>query len=537
MTSRHVLAIGLALAWILPGLVGHDPWKPDEAYTFGVVYELLRGGSWVVPHLAGETYIYAPPLFHLTAAGLAHLLSPPLALHDAARMATGLYMALTLLFCGLAGRELHGRGHGTLAMLLLLGAFGLVIRSHQLISDVAALAGYAVVYYGCALAVRSLWSGFWIGTGIGLVFMSQSVLGACIAFAIVVLLPLVHQAWRTPKYGAAVLIAAACAAPWLAIWPALLHAQAPAAFDLWLREEVSSRLLDLDEAGFYFGILPWYGWPLWALALWTLWRAGQQRAFAAATALPVLGLLVTLAALSVTADKGELHALPLLLPLALLATPAVGSLRRGATNGWYWFGIMGFTFFIVVAWFYWTALELGVPARLHAHLHRLQPGYTPGFRWLPFLVGAAYTLAWFVVLARLKRTPERPAIVWATGVTVLWALAAVLFVGWLDVGKSYRSMVASLEAALPRHYRCIASTDVAEPQRAMLHYFANIVTRRVESGDDWKACDLMLVQGRPQPEERPAGAWRKIWEGNRPGDKAERYRLYQSAGERRTWQR
>jgi hypothetical protein len=122
-------------------------------------------------------------------------------------------------------------------------------------------------------------------------------------------------------------------------------------------------------------------------------------------------------------------------------------------------------------------------------------------------------------------------------VTVLWALAAVLFVGWLDVGKSYRSMVTSLEAALPRHYRCIASTDVAEPQRAMLHYFANIVTRRVESGDDWKACDLMLVQGRPQSEERPAGAWRRIWEGNRPGDKAERYRLYQSVGERRARQR
>jgi hypothetical protein len=288
-----------------------------------------------------------------------------------------------------------------------------------------------------------------------------------------------------------------------------------------------------EETSFYLGILPWYGWPLWALALWTLWRAGQQNKFTEGVALPVAGVIVTMLALSFTVDKGELHALPVLVPLALLATPAVGNLRRGATNGWYWFGIMGFTFFIAVAWFYWTALELGLPARLHAHLHGLQPGYPPGFRWLPFAIGAAYTLAWFAVLARVKRTPERPAIVWATGVTVVWSLLAVLFVGWLDTGKSYRSMVHSLDAALPRHYRCIGSINVGEPQRAMLDYFARIETRRVESGADVSACDFMLVQGRPGAEERPAGAWRRVWEGGRPGDKAERYRLYHRSGERR----
>jgi 4-amino-4-deoxy-L-arabinose transferase-like glycosyltransferase len=533
MTTRHAYALCLAIAWIIPGLVGHDPWKPDEAYTFGVVYELLKGGSWVVPHLAGEVYVYTPPLFHLTAAAMAWLLSPPLALHDAARMATGLYMGLTLLFCGLAGRELHGRGFGTLAMLLLLGTFGLVIRSHQLITDIAGLAGYAIVYYGCALAVRSVWGGAWIGIGIGAIFMSQGVLATGIAAAIAILLPTVHASWRTPRYGAAVALAALFALPWLSIWPLMLRAEAPAVFHAWIAQEMTWSVFTTEETSFYLGILPWYGWPLWALALWTLWRAGQQNKFTEGVALPVAGVIVTLLALSFTADKGELHALPVLVPLALLATPAVGNLRRGATNGWYWFGIMGFTFFIAVAWFYWTALELGLPARLHAHLHRLQPGYPPGFRWLPFAIGAAYTLAWFAVLARVKRTPERPAIVWAAGVTAVWSLLAVLFVGWLDTGKSYRSMVRSLDAALPRHYRCIGSINVGEPQRAMLDYFAHIETRRVESGADVSACEFMLVQGRPGTEERPSGAWRRVWEGGRPGDKAERYRLYRRSGERR----
>ena len=97
---------------------------------------------------------------------------------------------------------------------------------------------------------------------------------------------------------------------------------------------------------------------------------------------------------------------------------------RGAANAWYWFGVMGCTFGVLVAWFYWSGLELGVPARLHAHLHRMQPGYDPGFKVLPFTLGAAYTLAWFAFVLGLRRSPERPVYIWAAGVTTLWALSA-----------------------------------------------------------------------------------------------------------------
>lgn len=529
MTPRHALAALLAFAWILPGLVGHDPWKPDEAYTFGVVYELLKSGNWLVPHLAGAPFFNTPPLLHYTAAATAGLLHPLLPLHDAARIATGLYMGFTFLFCGLAGRELHGRGTGTIAMLLLLGTFGLVVRSHQLITDVAALAGFAIVYYGCALAPRSRWAAIGIGTGIGVVFLAEGILEAMLAAAIPLLLPLIHSAWRSRQYAAVLLLAALVASPWLAVWPSLLAIREPALFTAWLAADRVMQTPDMTQPVFYTGLLPWYGWPLWALAFWGLWRSAKENQFTPGVALPLLGVIVTLGVLSVSPDKGEVQALPILVPLALLAAPAVASLRRGASYGWYWFSVMGFTFFIVVAWFYWTALELGMPARLHAHLHRIQPGYTPGLRWLPFLIGVFYTLAWFAVLARLKRSAERPAIVWATGVTVLWALLAVLFIGWIDTGKSYRGMIANLQRSLPQQYRCMAAIGVGDSQRAMLHYFANIVPRRDADRRASSECDLLLVQGRPGSEQRPPGAWRKIWEGNRPGDKAERFRLYRRA--------
>jgi 4-amino-4-deoxy-L-arabinose transferase-like glycosyltransferase len=532
MISRQTAFVALlCLAWIVPGLVGHDPWKPDEAYTFGLVYQLLQGGSWIVPTLAGEPFLGEPPFFHLTAAASAMLFSPPLALHDAARLASGFYIALTFLFCGLASRELNGKASGTIAALLFLGCLGLVIRSHQLISDVASLAGYAIGYYGLALALRRpAAGGLWLGTAIGIVFMTQGLLETGILVVLALLLPALFGAWRRGDYAQSLAIALTAALPWLAIWPILLYAQSPVLFDEWLWSDNIARFLGSGEpaAGllYYLRILPWYAWPAWALALWALWRARAAGFTRPAIVLPLAGFFVTLILLSAASDARELYALPLLIPLTLLATPAVDTLRRGATNAWYWFSVMGFTFFIVVAWFYWMGLELGVPARLHEHLHHLQPGYTPGFKPLPFILGLVYTLGWFGVLAGIKRSPQRPVIIWATGVTVLWGLLAILFIGWIDTGKSYRSMIVSMQQAMPAQYRCISSRDVSASQRAMLHYMAGIITYRQEAAERRRDCDVLLVQGKPNEENVPLGDWDKIWEGNRPGDREERYRLY-----------
>jgi 4-amino-4-deoxy-L-arabinose transferase-like glycosyltransferase len=532
--SRPLFAALLCLAWIVPGLVAHDPWKPDEAHTFGVVYELLRGGSWIELRLAGEPFLDDPPLYHLSAAASAAAFSAWLPLHDAARLATGFWIALVLAFCGLTARELCGRGSSVPAVLLLLGSVGLAVRGHQMIADVAALAGFAAAYFGLALALRRRsWGGFWLGTGAGVVFLALGLFELLTVALIALAAGAACAAWRTRHYVVTLSAALVAALPWIAIWPLLLYARDPAQFARWLQADPASALLAGDGAALYYlGILPWYAWPLWPLALWALWRAGREAAARPEIALPLAGFIVTLFALAASPDAREIHALPLLLPLALLAAPALPALRRGAANAWYWFSVMGFTFFIAVAWFYWAGLELGAPARLHAHLHRIQPGYEPGFRGLPFALGCAYTLGWFAVLWALRRAPgrpplpERPAVAWAAGITAIWGLLAILFIGWIDTGKSYRSMIVSMQKALPAHYRCIASQGLGEPQRAMLHYIAGIVTERAEVATRRRDCDLLLVQGRAGEDGAPAGRWRRIWEGARPGDKIERYGLY-----------
>jgi 4-amino-4-deoxy-L-arabinose transferase-like glycosyltransferase len=535
MNKRHTLIVLLCLAWIVPGLIAHDPWKSDEAYTFGVVYELLQGGSWLVPTLAGEPFLEEPPLYYWTAALSALAFSPVLPLHDGARLATGLYLGLALLFTGMAARELHGRGRGAAAVLLLIGTFGLLLRGHELITDIAAFAGFALAYYALALVLRKpAAGGALLGVALGLVFLAQGVLETAIVLAVTLVLPLLSRDWRTRGYARALGVALAIGAPLLAAWPLLLHAHSPALFQTWMALDAGAIVSPHQKDWFFYvRILPWHAWPAWLIAVWALWQLrhspkAQAGAHAApAVVLPVTGFVVTLFMLSLGSGARDLYALPLLPALALLAAAAAINLRRGAANAWLWFSAMGVTLFIVAGWFYWTALELGVPARLHAHLHRLQPGYAPGFKTVAFVLGVAASAAWFMLLARLRRSPEKPLVIWAAGVTVLWCLATALFTGVVNTGKSYRTTFEALRAAVPAGTRCVASRNLGEAQRALLHYHAGIRTQRQEVRKSSTECDVLLVQGVIRDEPAPGAGWRKIWEGGRPGDKVERFRVFQ----------
>lgn len=536
--STLFMLAALCLAWILPGLIGHQPWKPDEAYSFGLVYHILHSGDWIVPTLGGEPFMEKPPLYYITAALFGKMLSSVLPLHDAARLATGFFMSLTLLFAGMTGRELWGKGHGRFAVLVLIGCLGLLIRGHEMITDIALLTGFAIALYGLALSRRrSVLAGFWLGTGTGIGFMSKGLIAPGIIGITALLLPLLYRNWRSANHAACLLTAFLAVLPWLVIWPALLYLRSPELFTDWFWINNVGRFFGFAKLGpgsnhwHYFEILPWFAWPALPIALWTLWQGGRASLKRPEIQLALTTFLVMLAVLSSASDAREVYALPMLLPLSLLAAPGIFTLRRGAASALNWFSIMTFGFFAGLFWFFWFALVTGIPAGRAEHLRGLQPGYIPAFEPLHFAFALLATLAWLIIVFRVKSLPRNPRTVinWAAGVTMVWVMVMTLWLPWLDAGKSYRSMISSLQQSLPAQHGCISSGHLGEPQRALLEYYAGILTRRIETHRGIE-CDLLLVQGgASDPDTPPGPEWRKIWEGNRPGDKSERYRLFQRA--------
>ena len=530
------LAVLLCIAWILPGLVGHDPWKPDEAHTFGVVYELLKDGDWVVPMLAGEPYLVRPPLIYLTGALTGTLFSWLLPLHDGARLATGLYMALAFLFIALTAKELYGSSKRWVAALMLLGCGGLLVRGHLLLAETALLAGLAIGVYGLAISGRRpLVAGLWLGTGLGICVLSEGLVEPIMLLLTMALLPLVSSHWRNRHYLLTVAVAIVISTPWAVVWPLLLEARSPPLFAQWFWVENVERLKGIfifttDKDYFYYAdVLPWFAWPAWPFALWGLWVEGRAGLQKPGVILPLTALAAFFVFLSMTGDVRHVFGLPLLLPISLLAVVSFETLQRGAVNLYYWFAIILFTFLAVVGWFYWMAIDLGIPSRLWKHMMDMQPAYHADGRAFVVMLAALFTFAWFLLLFNVKRMPERPVITWAIGITMLWALVALLLVRYIDTGKTYRAVFTQLSQAVPESHGCIYSQSLGESQRAMLHYFADILTVRLEKTGKRPDCGLMIIQDNSKSPNNVGSSWKLIWEGRRPGDKLERFRLYRKS--------
>ena len=116
--SRYA-ALLLCAIWLLTGVVGHEPWKPEDALHLGVAFG-MSSGDWLVPRIAGDPWLVSPPLYHWVAALCGRLFGWLLPWHDAARLASTLFAASFLLILwrfalrqmrrGDEGLELHCAG-------------------------------------------------------------------------------------------------------------------------------------------------------------------------------------------------------------------------------------------------------------------------------------------------------------------------------------------------------------------------------------------------------------------------------------------
>lgn len=516
----------LVVAFLLPGLLGHDPWKTVDAVGIGVVHHMLTTGDWLTPQLAGEPFLQDGPIYFWVSAALSKLLAFALPMHEASRFASTLFLLFALLCVRVTARDLYGKREGDLSMLALLGSMGLMWHAHETAPEIAMLAGLAAAYYGLSVSYRRpLKGGIYFGIGCGIAFLAKGLPGLQPLIAALLVLPLCTE-MRKRDFGFAVGIGVVILLPFLLIWPWLLKTHEPAYFDAWWAWQIAniSNLPNFTEFLYFFKTLAWAAWPIWPLTFWATWNF-RSRLRDPGYAVPLLGILICLLLLLFMHSPNEMDALALLIPLSIPAGAAAVALRRGAANALTWFAIMTFSLIAIFMWLMWFAAMTGFPEKLANTSVRLAPGFEFHFEAIAVIGAAAMTIAWIVLILRSERSTLRSLTHWAAGVTLCWGLAATLWLDWIDYGRSYGQVAAAMGAQLPKRYNCVESRGLGITQRAVLHYHANIVTLRNEVHGQTD-CDFLIVQSNTRDAQKDPGAeWQRLWTGNRPRDR-ERYRLY-----------
>ena len=285
-----LLAFALVCAWLLPASLGHDPWKQDETYTFGIVEHILDTGDLVVPTNAGQPFVEKPPIYDWVAASLAWMFGRFLPLHDAARLASVAFAALTLACTARLARRATGAvrwfDRRVLGMLALFASTAVVVKHiHDMMTDVALMAGAALAFCGlydlvlthlrmngelsgypdgnCGAApdtptpvasaacagspvaasacgdtrsqrgvARSAAVAF--GVGVGIAFLAKGLFVPLVFGATTCVVTLLYPACRSSRFAGSMAVAAMCFAPFALIWPIFLYLHAEALFKIWL---------------------------------------------------------------------------------------------------------------------------------------------------------------------------------------------------------------------------------------------------------------------------------------------------------------
>jgi 4-amino-4-deoxy-L-arabinose transferase-like glycosyltransferase len=520
----------MALALVLPGLFGHDPWKTHDAIGIGIAHGMVTSGDGLVPRVAGMPWLYDPPLFHWLAVACGRLLQSFTEFHAGARLASGLLVLGAFHLIYRAARDWQAdaqkREAAAAACLILLGSLGLMVHAHEALPELAALAALCG-----ALAVlphaqrRPLPAGLLFGAALGLAFLSASWIAPLALGLAVLAAHLVCDEWRRRQgllFCLAFIVVAAAVA---SAWPLALRARSPELFAHWW------TLASQPQGGFggnlryFLKTAGWFTWPAWPLAAWAVWslrrRLTEPRLF-----VPFAASAAILAGIGFWGPAQDVNLILLLAPLALLAAQGALVLRRGAAGALDYFSVLGFGCFTFVIWFSYFAVLTNMPPRWANNFYKSAPGFVFEFKPLWFLVALAILAGWLYVVFRSTRSPVRSVARWAAGIVLLWGTFAMLLLPWVDYQRSYRTVALQLRSKIPVDAGCVAQRSLGISQAAALDYHAAI---RPQPFDTLRpeACSLLIVQGSPKNEfDGPGTGWAKLADVGRPGDKSERYRLY-----------
>lgn len=547
----------LCVLYVLPGLIGRDPWRTDDAAGFGIALSMARGGftDWLIPNIAGLWAVdEGGPLPFALSALLARALAPVAPLHVSIMLATAVSLTLSLVAFwygsyalssrpGLqppdplgagASRTDFGRAIADSGLLVLLACIGLITRMHETTAAAAQVTLVAIFLFGVAWSLECPRRGAALaGLAIAASVATRGLAPALALLLAWLVLPLLCQPFRlvrrttlTTGLPAAVLGGAA--------WPLLLALAGPTAREFlgqWLQWNLqSSSWTPQAESLLYIArTAPWFYWPVWPLALWAIWR-WRGKLDLPALALPLVSLACLAIPVSLASRATEADLLLLVPPLAMLAAISLPTLRRAIVSLIDWFAVMLYTVLGIGVWAYWIAFTTGYPPRMAYRASMLAPEFVPDWILPALALGVIATVGW-LLLVRWRVSRQRP-VLWravalsAGGLVFTWFLLMTLWLPAFNARNTYRDIGQAIGAQLAgTESACISTRGLGRAERASIAYFAG----PVPLDPPGQSCGWLLIEDHgpiafADPAPLPGAAL--AWSGKRRERIDERFRLY-----------
>ena len=527
---KRVALFALIAIWLFSGLIGRDPWKPDEPMFLGVLHSMfsLGGNAWWSPESAGSLFEGETPFIHWFNALIAHLPSLFLPLHEAARFSSAFWASLAITFTALACKRWSGGHISYLAAIMTIGCAGLYDRAHVYIPEVAVFAAVAMALYGAAeLAQRPRRATLALTAAIIIAFMARSALGFTIIALPITLLAFapVYSMHRIALFRAVFFGAVVCG-----LLAFAFAKKAPLAFTAWIESGAGFSFEDREQIGpqAYLPTLLWFAWPVWPIAIWLVslrargFAGGWQRGEVIA---PAVFLITALFVASILAEPRTTHALFFLPSFVVLAAFGVDTLKRA----WYamidWFGILVLgcaTVGVVIVSF---TLYFKWPPAIAQWAERFVPQFRGELPWFGYGVALLAFFIWIALIQPAHQHSRRALINWAGCVTFLWVVAQALLAVPADYVVSYRSVFTNISKAWPAA-GCVNSIELSGSQAALLRYFAGRSTVPVDELSE-VTCDHLLIQHWQCDEPKPLQSeYSLVAQSHRPGDSSESHALY-----------
>ncbi len=532
-------------AYVIPGLLGRDPWKNEDIASFGQMWSLALGqASWLHPHVGGVPPTTGGVLPYWLGGAFIATLSPwvdpalaarlPFAMLLCAVLALTWYSAyhlartdaaqpLRLAFGGEAKPQDYARAVADGALLALIASLGLLQLGHETTPELLQLLGSTLFLYSLAAVQTSAVRARASALG-GLAIMAASgspAVGAALGLVGVVVCMRSKQAhmrahlpWIAAATALAVALASTLTATGLSGWAWRIDT------DVSVKEIIQ--------------LMTWFAWPTLPLAGLTVWHWRRQIS-RRHIAVPLVTASVSMLACVIMGgnERALLTALPALAVLAAFALPI---LQRSLGSALDWFSVFFFTVCATAIWIYYAAMQTGAPKVIVANINKLVPGFAPHFSWLALAFAAIGTVLWLGLVrwrtARNAHALWKSLVLPAGGVALCWLLFMTLWLPLLDQAKSYRLLLSRMAPQMARG-EMVCSPEAPVGLLTALEYFGgySVNGEALSARKQARLCSALVLRVPAHTQSPQVAGWTKVAQYNQRTHNSEQIVIYRRASQ------